>query len=65
MAELTSGMTAHELTKCLAVKYNILSQDLLDKIVDGGRQYVRIAIKTTEENDKLIKALSDILGYHN
>jgi histidinol-phosphate/aromatic aminotransferase/cobyric acid decarboxylase-like protein len=63
MAEIISGLTAHELTKCLAVKYNILIKDLSNKIKDCGRQYVRIAVKTTDENDKLIEALKDVLMF--
>jgi histidinol-phosphate/aromatic aminotransferase/cobyric acid decarboxylase-like protein len=61
MAEITSGVTARALTKNLAVKHNILIKDLSDKIRDGGRQYIRIAVKTTDENDKLIEAMKDIL----
>jgi histidinol-phosphate/aromatic aminotransferase/cobyric acid decarboxylase-like protein len=61
MAEITNGVTAHELTKNLAVKYNILIKDLSDKIRDGGRQYVRIAVKTTDENNKLIEALNNFM----
>jgi histidinol-phosphate/aromatic aminotransferase/cobyric acid decarboxylase-like protein/choline kinase len=61
MAEITSGVTARALTKNLAVKHNILIKDLSDKIRDGGRQYIRIAVKTTDENDKLIEAIKDIL----
>lgn len=55
MAELTNGITASQLTKALFIKYNILIKDLSNKIKKG--QYVRLAVKNTEDNDKLIDAL--------
>lgn len=57
MAEITNGMTASDLTKHLNNKYHILIKDLSAKIVRNGKQYVRLAIRTAEENDKLIQAL--------
>lgn len=55
MAELTNGITASQLTKALFIKYNILIKDLSNKIKKG--QYVRLAERNTEDNDKLIDAL--------
>ncbi len=55
MAELTNGITASQLTKALFIKYNILIKDLSNKIKKG--QYVRLAVRNTEDNDKLIDAL--------
>lgn len=57
MAEVTAGMTAKELNRRLIVKYNILIKNLVAKIKQDGRQYIRLAVKTSEENDKLIKAM--------
>lgn len=61
MAEITNGMTSSELTKILVVEHNILIKDLSEKIEGTDRQYVRIAIKNREENDKLMKALKEVL----
>ena len=55
MAELTNGITASQLTKVLFIKYNILIKDLSNKMKKG--QYVRLAVRNTEDNDKLIDAL--------
>lgn len=59
MAELTGKKTSEELTKELLVKYNIFIKDISAKV--GNRQYLRIAIRTTEDNDRLILALREIL----
>ena len=62
MAEVTTGMTAKELNRRLIVKHNILIKNLVAKIQQDGRQYIRIAVKTKEENDKLIAALNEELA---
>ena len=61
MAEITTGMSAKELNRRLIVKYNILIKNLVAKLYQDGRQYVRLAVRTTEENDKLIAALKELL----
>ena len=61
MAEITTGMSAKELNRRLIVKYNILIKNLVAKLYQDGRQYVRLAVRTTEENDKLITALKELL----
>ncbi|MBR5473410.1 MAG: aminotransferase class I/II-fold pyridoxal phosphate-dependent enzyme [Clostridia bacterium] len=53
MVELTGGITAKELTKKMLIIYDILIKDLSTK-VDG--QYIRIAIRSKEDNDRLIDA---------
>ena len=62
MAEITSGMSAKELNRQLAVKYNILIKNLAPKIKNEGKQYIRLAVRTTEDNDNLIEALKAVLG---
>lgn len=63
MAEVTTGMTAKELNRKLIVRHNLLIKNLVAKIQQNGRQYIRLAVKTTEENDKLIAAIKDELSY--
>ena len=57
MAEVTTGMTAKELNRRLIVNHDILIKNLVAKMQQDGRQYIRLAIKTTEEDDKLMAAL--------
>lgn len=53
MVELTGKITAEELTKKMLLVHNILIKDLSSKV---GKQYVRIAIRNTEDNDHLVEA---------
>lgn len=62
MAEVTTGMTAKELNRRLIVGHNILIKNLVAKLKSDGRQYVRLAIRNTEENDRLVNALKIELG---
>ncbi len=58
MVELTNGMTSKELTKRLLTDYELLIKDLSQKIPDG--QFVRLAIRNTEDNNVLLNALKNI-----
>lgn len=62
MLEVITGMTAKELNRRLIVKHNILIKNLVAKIQQDGRQYIRLAIKTTEEDNKLIAAIREELS---
>jgi histidinol-phosphate/aromatic aminotransferase/cobyric acid decarboxylase-like protein len=57
MAELTNGITAKELNRRLIVDHDILIKNLIAKMNVDGRQYVRIAIRSREDNRKLVDAL--------
>lgn len=59
MLELVNGKTAKELITDLLVKYNILAKDLSSKIKSG--EYIRVAVRNHEDNEKLVMALEDIL----
>ena len=59
MAEITNGMTATELTRVLIIKHNILIKNLIAKIHKDNRQYIRLAVKSPEENDRLVAALKE------
>lgn len=60
MAEITDGITAAELNRIMISRYEILIKDLSAKL-SGDRQYVRLAVRTREENNRLISVLKDIL----
>lgn len=60
MIELKNGITAKGLTERLFNEHRIFIKDLSGKI--GCGEYVRIAIRNKEDNDKLIRALSEITG---
>ena len=64
MAEIIAEVSAKELNRQLIVKYNILIKNLVEKLHQDGRQYIRLAVKTKEENDKLIAALKEIRSLH-
>jgi len=58
MAEVLKGK-ARELVKKLLVKYDIFIKDLTKK---AGGEYVRLAVRNTEDNDKLLNALKKELS---
>lgn len=60
MVELTGDITAGELCRRLLKDYWILAKNLSSKI--SRPNYLRIAIRNDEDNDKLIAALKEILG---
>ncbi len=60
-AEILGGNNARGLVKKLLIKHNILIKDLSAKIKKDGRQFVRIAIRNCEDNEKLICALKEEL----
>lgn len=62
MIRLPKKVSAHDLSVKLLSKYSILIKDLTPKIKDSeDNQYIRVAVKTREEDDRLIKAL-DLLS---
>lgn len=62
LCELTGNYTAKKLTGLLLTRFNILIKDCSSKkgFSDRG-EYVRIAIRNKEDNEKLIEALKEIL----
>ncbi|HPU64080.1 MAG TPA: aminotransferase class I/II-fold pyridoxal phosphate-dependent enzyme, partial [Mobilitalea sp.] len=61
MCEVLGGYFADKLAETLLEKYNVLIKDLSGKKgIDG--QFIRVAVKTKEENNILINALQSILG---
>lgn len=57
MIELTDGTSSRNLAIQL-MKQNVFIKDLSSKV--GGKQYVRIAVRNTEENNQLIEAIKNI-----
>lgn len=55
-------MGARELTELLLNSYDILIKDCSTKKGVEGKNYVRIAIRNSADNDRLVKALEDISG---
>ena len=60
---LTGNMSAKELTKILLVNHDILIKDLSKKIHKLGKngEYIRIAVRNKEDNEKLIQTLKQVL----
>ena len=50
-------MNSKELTQKLLAKHNLLIKDLSEKT--GGKQFVRLAIRNMNDNEKLIAALKE------
>lgn len=61
MAELINGMTAAELTKRLLTHHQILIKDLTGKAGQSAGQFVRLAVRNAEDNDRLIQAMASEL----
>ena len=57
MVELDHKISSKVLTQKLLLKHGILIKDLTTKIRDGN--YLRLAIRNVEDNDKLVKALKE------
>ncbi len=55
MVELTDGRDPGDLLKRLLIRHNILIKDLSAKT--GGKKYLRLAIRNTEDNNRLIAVL--------
>lgn len=60
MLEICNGMTATELTKRMFAKYSLLVKDLTGKLEKG--EFLRIAVRTEEDNNKLIYAFRKEFG---
>lgn len=59
MIELTGGVNAESVTEKLLTEHNLFIKDLSSKIKNGG-QYIRVAVRNTEDNDYLLNALKNI-----
>ena len=61
LCELVEGVTSHDLTLSLLADFNIYIKDCSSKKgFPDGAQYVRIAVRDREDNDKLVSAMKNI-----
>lgn len=59
MLEITGEKTSQYITKKLIQKYNLFVKDISEKV--GGRNYLRVAVRDTKDNDILLKALRELM----
>lgn len=64
MCEVLGGYSAEKLSEALLHRHNILIKDLSAKNGING-QYIRVAVKTSEENGQLLTALHKVLDQAN
>ncbi len=62
MCYIKEGITSTELADVLLNKYNILIKDLSTKDGLDHGNYIRLSVKTDEENDTLISALKEVFA---
>lgn len=60
LCEVADGFTAKELTEVLLNRYNILIKDCNNKTGLEGKNYIRVTIRNSEDNDTLINALKQL-----
>lgn len=60
MVEILDKISAEELCKRLLIDFNIFIKDLSEKIV--GKNYLRLAVRMPDDNNKLLAALIKILS---
>ncbi len=62
MCRIENRYTSMELADILLNRYNILIKDLSTKDGLFGGNYIRLSVKTDEENDAMAEALSELFG---
>ncbi|WP_077609259.1 aminotransferase class I/II-fold pyridoxal phosphate-dependent enzyme [Clostridium sp. Marseille-P2415] len=61
MCEIIDGCSASQIAELLLNRYNILVKDLSHKPGMEGREFIRIAVRTRADNERLADALKHIL----
>ena len=61
MCHLENGMSSRKLADIMLNKYNILIKDLSTKEGLNGGNYIRLSVKTDEENDVVVRVLTELL----
>ena len=54
-------MSSRKLADIMLNKYNILIKDLSTKEGLNGGNYIRLSVKTDEENDVVVRVLNELL----
>lgn len=62
MCRVERGYPTRRLAEILLNRYNILIKDLSTKEGLKGGNYIRLSVKTDEENDTMVRALKELLG---
>lgn len=60
LCEVTRRFSAHELTEILLNRFDILIKDCNNKTGLAGKNYIRVAIRNSEDNDTFITALKEL-----
>lgn len=60
LCEVTARYSSHDLTELLLNSHDILIKDCSSKNGMQGKNYVRIAIRGSQDNDTIINALTDL-----
>lgn len=60
MVELNENISPKKLLKTLLIKHELLIKELTTKT--NGRNYLRLAVRNSEDNDRLIQAMKEELG---
>lgn len=60
LCEILPPKNANELVLTMLKKYNILMRDCSDKKGFDGKQYMRIAVRSHEDNARLLKAFKEL-----
>lgn len=60
LCEVMRRFSAHELTEILLNRFDILIKDCNNKTGLAGKNYIRVAIRNSEDNDTLITALKEL-----
>ena len=58
--EVLGKFTSHELAKKLLAQFNIMIKDCNTKTFLEGKNFVRISVRDTADNDRLVDALLDL-----
>jgi histidinol-phosphate/aromatic aminotransferase/cobyric acid decarboxylase-like protein len=59
--ELIDKYSSTELTKLLLARYNIMIKDCDSKNGLKGRNFIRVSVRSQEDNDQLISALKELV----
>lgn len=61
LCEVLGGRSSTELTQDLIARHHILIKDLCGKDGFSDRQFIRLAVRNAEDNQRLVRALMDLI----